>query len=206
LNKSFIVCFFFCLIFIWKQKRSRERIRRPQTKKSTQLLNLFVGLQHLVATTQLKQIMDEATIMTNSTSTSATTTPRAASEDVTQKSDVLGSKILGAENHICSADGCKKTVHVMCYQGVVLMDKKRKTYFPQLPSFQLACTKSCYNSAITAHSSDGGRGNWLSGGKGGPEDPHTSMNILLGWMTTESDYSRFCGTNKNWGNQTTICS
>jgi hypothetical protein len=161
-------------------------------------LNLFVGLQHLVATTQLKQIMDETTIMTNPTSTTATTTPRAASEDVTQKCDVRGCKVLvGAEKRICSADGCNKTVHFMCYQGVVLMDKKRKTSIPPLPSFQVACTKSSYNSATKAHSSNGGRGNWLSDGKGGPEDPHTSMHILLGWMTTESNYNRFCGKNNN---------
>jgi hypothetical protein len=143
--------------------------------------------------------------LTNPTST-IDTTPPAASVDITQKCDIRGCKVRGAEKHICAADGCNKTVHFMCYQGVALMDKKHKTSYPPWPSFQVACTKACYNNAIKTLNINGGRGNWMSDGKGGQEDPHTSMKILLDWMTTESNYNRFCGKNNNWGNKTTICS
>jgi hypothetical protein len=85
----------------------------------------------------------------------------------------------------------------MCYQGVVLIDKKHHTSFSPLPSFKVACTKECYNNAIKTLSINGGRGNWTNDGKGGTEDPHTSKKILLDWMTTESNYNRFSGKNNN---------
>jgi hypothetical protein len=61
----------------------------------------------------------------------------------------------------------------------------------------VACTKACYNNAIKTLSINGGRGNWTNDGKGGTEDPHASMKILLDWMTTESNYNRFSGKNNN---------
>ena len=105
----------------------------------------------------------------------------------------------GAEKRVCAADGCDKTVHLMCYQGVVLVDKKNNNHssLPPLPGNHVACTKACYNAATKALSGNTGRGNWTSDGKGGTDDPHTSMKILLDWMTTEGNYSRFCGKDNN---------
>jgi hypothetical protein len=34
---------------------------------------------------------------------------------------------------------------------------------------------------------------WTRDGKGGPDDPHTSMSTLLKWLTTEGNYSKYRG-------------
>ena len=53
---------------------------------------------------------------------------------------------------------------------------------------------------------DGGRkGNWESDGKGGPNDPQTSMKILLDWWMTEGNYSRFCGKNNDGVKKIQFC-
>ena len=45
---------------------------------------------------------------------------------------------------------------------------------------------------------EGGRkGKWERDGKNGPDDPNTSMSILIKWWMEEGNYSRFCGKNNN---------
>jgi hypothetical protein len=107
--------------------------RKNQT---TQLNFLSCSCIFCLAVSCCRRNYYTTTIMTNPTSTTVTTTPPAASVDITQKCRTRGSKVRGAEKLICAADGCNKTVHFMCYQGAVLMDKKHTISFPPLPSFR----------------------------------------------------------------------
>jgi hypothetical protein len=73
-----------------------------------------------------------------------------------------------------------------------------KFNLPPLVLMKVACTKTCYLKAQKELSgvddSEGGRrGNWDCDGKGGRNDPHTSMKILLDWWMTEGNYSKFSG-------------
>ncbi|KAG7337029.1 hypothetical protein IV203_020185 [Nitzschia inconspicua] len=113
------------------------------------------------------------------------------------KCQVRGCRVAGAQRLVCAADGCNKTVHLMCYQGVVLRDKSGGDLRP-LSENHVVCTKACYNNFVKSLSgSDSSRGKWTNDGKGGPDDQHTSMRILLDWMTTEGNYSRYCGKGNN---------
>jgi hypothetical protein len=56
----------------------------------------------------------------------------------------------------------------------------------------------CYQSVIRALSgNDSSRGKWDKDGKNGVDDPHTSIHILLGWITTQGNYSKYCGKDNN---------
>jgi hypothetical protein len=68
-------------------------------------------------------------------------------------------------------------------------------------NLNVACTKFHHSRATkdllgigSEEKGDGLRkGNWECDGKHGPDDPHTSMKILLDWWMTEGNYSKFCG-------------
>jgi hypothetical protein len=66
---------------------------------------------------------------------------------------------------------------------------------PNLPDCKIACTKVCYTAIkkSLSQASDSGRGTWTSDGILGPNDPNTSMKILLDWMLVEGNYSQYCG-------------
>jgi hypothetical protein len=67
---------------------------------------------------------------------------------------------------------------------------------PPLAKFQVACSKGCYKLVMKA-SSESNRVPWDKDGKKGQDDPHTSMKILIEWMTTEGNYSRYRGKGNN---------
>jgi hypothetical protein len=91
----------------------------------------------------------------------------------------------------CSATGCGKEVHMACYQGLVL----RKYNLEALESGAV-CTKKCYDKFLKdSRSAEDSRGSWHNDGKKGPDDPRTSMSILLEWWLTEGNYSKYCGKN-----------
>jgi hypothetical protein len=104
-------------------------------------------------------------------------------------------KVKGAQQHKCAASDCQKLCHLMCYQGLLLV----KMNLQPLAAGMIACTKKCYIKAQKELSGggedlEGGRfGKWDSDGKNGPDDPNTSIRILLDWWTTEGNYSKFCG-------------
>lgn len=132
-----------------------------------------------------------------SSSRPTTTTINTTNNADNGKCQVRGCKVKGAERRPCAADGCPKFVHLICYQGIVLRDKSGSD-LPPLPDNHVCCTKACYSIVTKSLSgSESNRGKWNSDGKGGPDDPHTSMKILLDWMTTEGNYSRFCGKDNN---------
>jgi hypothetical protein len=110
-------------------------------------------------------------------------------------------KVKGAELVECAASNCKKVMHLMCYQGFIL--QKNSDLHPLAPG-KVACTKKCHlksvkESAGGADEADGGnrRGNWDCDGLKGPDDPHTSVCILLDWWMAQGNYSKFCGKNNS---------
>jgi hypothetical protein len=112
------------------------------------------------------------------------------------KCDVRGCKVKGADKLTCGGTKCDKKVHVMCYQGIVL--KAKNGSMEALPGGTVACTKACYQAAVKALSGgDSSRGKWNNDGQKGIDDSHTSMKILLDWMTTQGNYSKYCGKDNN---------
>jgi hypothetical protein len=100
----------------------------------------------------------------------------------------------------CAASGCQKEIHLMCYHGLVV----NKFSIDALPNGRAACTKKCHDKAMRELSGggedqdEGARvGKWDCDGKGGPDDPLTSMQILLDWWMEEGNYSKFCGKNND---------
>lgn len=102
----------------------------------------------------------------------------------------------GLEKVACANPGCKKMVHLPCYQGIVLKHNKLHA----LPGSKVVCCKKCYlavSSSLDEVDGDGNdigkRGNWDCDGLGGPTDPHTSQKILLDWWLAEGNYAKYCG-------------
>jgi hypothetical protein len=114
----------------------------------------------------------------------------------TDKCQVRGCKLRGCtEFKTCANEGCAKRVHMICYQGAILMNKNGDD-LPPLPEFQVACSKGCYKTVMKA-GAESNRVPWDKDGKKGQDDPHTSMKILVDWMTTEGNYSRYRGKGNN---------
>jgi hypothetical protein len=119
-------------------------------------------------------------------------------------------RVKGAELLVCSANGCDKKVHMMCYQGLLL--NKHPDLLPLL-SGQAVCTKKCHGKVVKENSGSGGNdakgggrsGKWDCDGKDGPDDPNTSVKILLDWWMTEGNYSNFCGKNNNGVKKKQFC-
>jgi hypothetical protein len=82
-----------------------------------------------------------------------------------------------------------------CYQGAILMNKNGDDLDP-LPEYKVACTKACYKEYLKVIS-DSGRGKWNTDGKNGPNDPNTSMKILIDWLLVEGNYNKYRGKNNN---------
>ena len=75
---------------------------------------------------------------------------------------------------------------------------------------RIACTKKCYERAIKAsmNTNDDGddrKGSWFTDGKPGPDDPNTSMKILLDWWMEEGNYSKYCGKNNDGVKKKQFC-
>jgi hypothetical protein len=118
-----------------------------------------------------------------------------------EKCSFRSCKVNGALLITCSAQGCSKKVHLMCFQGLLL---KRYTELQALPVGKVACTKRCHGKIVKetaggGEDADGGnrKGNWDCDGLDGVKDPHTSVKILLDWWMTEGNYNKFCGKHNN---------
>jgi hypothetical protein len=112
---------------------------------------------------------------------------------------VRGCKLKGVTSFLtCAKEGCEKLVHIMFYQEGAILKDKNGTNLPALSDGKVVCTKGCYHAYQKASSgADSSRGKWTSDGKMGPEDPNTSMQILIDWMTTEGNYSNYRGKGNN---------
>ena len=91
----------------------------------------------------------------------------------------------------------------MCYQKHVLT----KHQLEPLSEGRIACTKKCYEKAMkmAVDGDDGRKGGWLNDGIHGPEDPNTSMKILLDWWMEEGNYSKYCGKNNDGVKKKQFC-
>ena len=100
----------------------------------------------------------------------------------------------------CRNEGCNKVMHYACYQGSVLV-KHALAPLP-LQGYAIACTKRCYSKIIKEVKKKQQSGNaerllWHQDGKDGPDDPKTSQAILVDWLTTPGNYSKYRGTNNH---------
>ena len=63
----------------------------------------------------------------------------------------------------------------------------------------VACTKKCYYKAYKARNG-GARGTtllWNKDGRTGPDDPNNSEAILIHWLITPGNYSKYRGKNNS---------
>ena len=103
--------------------------------------------------------------------------------------------------------GCNRKAHMPCYQKLLL----EKHQLGALSGGVVACTKRCYDKAFktsTANNVDEDdyrKGNWDSDGKLGPEDPHTSLKILLDWWMEVPNYSKYRGKNNDGVKKKEFC-
>ena len=110
----------------------------------------------------------------------------------------------GPQMVACGANKCDKKVHLMCYQMLLL----EKHNVAALSDGKVACTKKCYEKISKVGDKDDDdtrKGNWDSDGKQGPQDPHTSMKILLDWWLEEGNYSKYRGKNNDGLKKSQFC-
>ena len=99
--------------------------------------------------------------------------------------------------HPCSVS-CTKFIHGDCYKKLLEKHKVGTMKDPANGAVLYCCSKMCYNALdklyVQQHSS---RIPWDKDGRAGPDDPNTSLRILLNWLMEESNYSKFRGHKNN---------
>jgi len=90
----------------------------------------------------------------------------------------------------CFAPDCSR---LRCAQCVLALCRKNSQESLKDEDGDLihVCTKKCYDKSKTMLGSD--RILWTRDGKGGPDDPNTSMSILLDWLMAEGNYTKYRG-------------
>jgi hypothetical protein len=103
------------------------------------------------------------------------------------------------QTYTCGGCG-KKKLHYSCFKKHVL-----EKY--DLPPFSgdhaVACTKKCHQKLSSGGSNDPRKLPWSKDGKNGPDDPNNSEAILLTWLMTPGNYSRYRGGRGNAGTRKT---
>ena len=144
--------------------------------------------------------------MTTTTKTTTTGTTKNKNKEK-DRCSVRNCKVKGALKVPCAASECTKSAHLICYTGAILS----KYDLTPLPGDLVACCKKCHdNAARQLTGSQHGdmvldedneftsrRGNWDCDGLDGPNDPKTSMKILMDWMLEEGNYNKYCGKNND---------
>ena len=98
----------------------------------------------------------------------------------------------------CGNKNCLKCIHITCYHDRVLRGSKNNKALEELPDNLVACTQVCYKAILKEKSvrnlkSNDSRRTWNLDGKGGADNPHNSMKILMDWLTNEGNYKRCRG-------------
>eukprot|EP00977_Amphora_coffeiformis_P025485 scaffold20183_cov123-Amphora_coffeaeformis.AAC.1 len=96
----------------------------------------------------------------------------------------------GFRLQLCANPSCGRAIHVECYEAEYILCKG----FAPLPNNAIICTKKCHAKVMLASKT---RPGWKSDEANGPEDPISSMHILLDWILSPGNYSKFRGKNNN---------
>jgi hypothetical protein len=106
---------------------------------------------------------------------------------------------------MCVAEGCGKRIHFCCYETTVLAKHRKEPLDNDVPEEErdvclVVCTKKCYEKAEKARNgaATGTALLWSKDGRQGPNDPMNSEAILIQWLATPGNYSRYKGKN-NYG-------
>jgi hypothetical protein len=123
----------------------------------------------------------------------------------TKRCGVAKCPVRGQPKYLCSKEGCKKYCHVTCHNGAILAKYPSLKALPQEEDsvgWTVACCKlhheAVYAGLAPEDTREDMRNTWEKDGKGGKDDPHTSMYILLDWWTTVPNYEKYRGKN-NFG-------
>jgi hypothetical protein len=100
----------------------------------------------------------------------------------------------------CSGTDCRNWVHIPCYEKYVLNkdpNKPRARLIPENGPEQYTCKIGCYTSCSNRLATLT-RFSWTNDSKNGPEDhAGSSEGLLIEWMTTGNNYSRYRGNRKD---------
>jgi len=93
----------------------------------------------------------------------------------------------------CSLSKCKKSIHYSCYKDLLLLPLSDPN-----DNELVVCSRTCYKKVQKDLLKLNTTGNnprllWEKDGKLGPNDPNNSLNILLKWLLTEGNYSKYRG-------------
>ena len=85
----------------------------------------------------------------------------------------------------CSLDSCDKVIHPVCYEKLLTRAKKNHS---QIPNKQF-CPIKCQDLYIKESKSHGYT--WTNDGQNGKTDPLHSENVLLTWINTSKNFSKW---------------
>ena len=96
----------------------------------------------------------------------------------------------------CVASKCVQMVCDNCFSAFCETQKLPLLVKDGVAVVSTYPNKKCYNAGKkTVTTEQPQRLHWEQDGNGGPKDPMNSMRILLNWITTEGNYTAFCGNN-----------
>jgi hypothetical protein len=109
------------------------------------------------------------------------------------RSEVARSKGL-ANPHVRPADAARKCT---TYGATLLEPCSKSTMTLNLFPMVRLLVQKCHLKVVEDPASGGGeqKGGWDDDGWNGPDDPKTSIHILIDWWMAEGNYSRYCSKN-----------
>jgi hypothetical protein len=120
-----------------------------------------------------------------------------------KKCGVAKCPIKGPPKYRCAMEGCSRYCHVIFHNGAIVNKYCTLKPLPTLDGGEcaVACCKLHHEKAYAAlcpeDSCNDMRNTWDKDGKGGKDDPHTSLQILTDWWTTVPNYEKYRGKNNN---------
>jgi hypothetical protein len=101
----------------------------------------------------------------------------------------------------CCHHKCDKVMHFACYERFVLLKNAIENPFPDKPE-TVFCTKLHLNRGSNYIKTDDEAFKniqWDKDGKDGADDPNNSMSVLLDWLTSPGNYSKYKGDTSTGG-------
>ena len=84
----------------------------------------------------------------------------------------------------CSREACNKFVHPMCYKKLIAKAKKKHSQFPNKQFCTMCQDLFIKESKTSAYT-------WTNDGQNGKTDPLHSESILLTWLNTNENFSKW---------------